>query len=62
MKKTVLVTGSSKGIGKEIAFIFGKKGYSIVLNGSKDKKALETTKKEFLQQHSDLDTVMKLIR
>ena len=58
MKKTVLVTGSSKGIGKVIAFIFGKKGYSIVLNGSKDKKALETTKKEFLQQGIDCIAVL----
>lgn len=47
---TVLVTGSSRGIGKAIAYAFGKKGYKIVLNGSKNKTALEQTKIEFLQQ------------
>lgn len=50
MAKTVLVTGSSRGIGKEIARLFGQKGYAVVLNGSKDKKALKNTKKEFSEQ------------
>ena len=34
-KGTVLVTGSSRGIGKAIAEAFGKKGYAVVLNGNK---------------------------
>ena len=58
MKKTVLVTGSSRGIGKAIAFIFGKKGYSVVLNGSKDIKALENTKKEFIKQGIDCIAIL----
>ena len=55
---TVLVTGSSRGIGKAIAYAFGKKGYKVVLNGSKNKIALEQTKKEFLQQDIDCIAVL----
>ncbi|MCO6018014.1 3-oxoacyl-[acyl-carrier-protein] reductase [Carnobacterium divergens] len=33
--KAVIVTGSSRGIGKAIALEFAKKGYNIVLNGRK---------------------------
>lgn len=58
MTKTVLVTGSSRGIGKEIARIFGQKGYAVVLNGSKDRKALENTKKEFLEQGIDCIAIL----
>ena len=31
-KKTVLVTGSSRGIGRAIAIAFAKKGYHVFLN------------------------------
>ena len=31
-KKTVLVTGASRGIGKAIAVKFAKKGYRVVIN------------------------------
>jgi len=37
---TVLITGSSRGIGFGIARQFAKKGYSIVLNGREDKERL----------------------
>jgi len=48
--KVVLVTGSSKGIGKAIAETFGKLGYCVALNGSKDKQALDYTYKEFTKK------------
>lgn len=34
--KTVIVTGSSRGIGKAIAYAFAKEGHNIVLNGRKE--------------------------
>lgn len=40
-KKTVLVTGSSRGIGKAIALAFGRAGYNIVLNAAKSAAQLE---------------------
>lgn len=48
--KTVLVTGSSRGIGKAIAFAFGKAGYRVVLNASRSQDAL-------LQTQSELETM-----
>lgn len=45
-RKTVLVTGSSRGIGKAIAVKYAKKGYNVVINCRKDKELLEKVKKE----------------
>lgn len=51
MKKTVLVTGSSRGIGKAIAFAFGKEGCQIILNASKSEKELNDTVDKFQKQN-----------
>lgn len=40
MSKTILITGSSRGIGKGIAEIAYQKGYQVILHGSKDSKEL----------------------
>lgn len=45
----VLVTGSSRGIGKAIAFAFAEEGALVILNGHKNKEALLTTYDEFMQ-------------
>lgn len=45
-KKTVLVTGSSRGIGKAIAVKFAKEGYQVVINGAHQEDVLQNTKKE----------------
>ena len=50
-KKTVLVTGSSRGIGKAIALKFAKEGYNVVINGANHKERLEKTKEEIVQQY-----------
>jgi 3-oxoacyl-[acyl-carrier protein] reductase len=46
MKKTVLVTGSSRGIGKAIAVKFAKEGYNVIINCVKNEEKLYETKKE----------------
>lgn len=43
MQKVVLVTGASSGIGKEIAKLFLKKGYSLILSG-RNQQGLEEFK------------------
>ncbi len=43
MNKTVLVTGSARGIGKAIALAFAKKGYTVVLNTKKSDDELNKT-------------------
>ena len=46
MKKTVLITGSSRGIGKAIALAFAAKGHQIVINCRSNCEAMEQTKAE----------------
>lgn len=46
MKKVVLITGSSRGIGRAIALRFAREGYSIALNGAHDIEALNEVEKE----------------
>ncbi|MDK2808141.1 MAG: 3-oxoacyl-[acyl-carrier protein] reductase [Clostridiales bacterium] len=45
-RKTVLVTGASRGIGKAIAVKYAKKGYNVVINCIKNEELLEKVKKE----------------
>lgn len=45
-KKTVLVTGSSRGIGKAIALKFAKEKYNIIINGANNRDNLDKTKSE----------------
>lgn len=45
-KKTVLVTGASRGIGKAIAIKFAKKGYNVVINCVNRTHLLEQVKRE----------------
>lgn len=43
--KNVLITGGSRGIGKEIALKFAKEGYDIIVNYVSDKTDTEELKK-----------------
>ena len=45
-RKTVLVTGASRGIGKAIAVKFAKKGYNVVISCVRREEQLLHTKKE----------------
>lgn len=45
-RKTVLVTGSSRGIGKAIAVKFAKKGFNVVINCASRGELLQKTKAE----------------
>jgi len=45
-RKTVLVTGSSRGIGKAIAVKFAKKGFNVVINCAHQEELLQKTKVE----------------
>ena len=47
-KKTVLVTGASRGIGRAIALTFAKQGYHVFLNCSHSVDELKTVQSEIL--------------
>lgn len=71
-RKTVLVTGSSRGIGKAIAVKFAKKGYNVVINCAHREDELLKTKDEletyqvsclaFLGDIGDYDATQELFR
>lgn len=42
-RRTVLITGSTSGVGKECALYFAKNGYNVVVNGANDENALGHT-------------------
>lgn len=46
MSKVVLVTGGTRGIGKQIAITFAKEGYDIAINYRTENESLSNTKKE----------------
>jgi 3-hydroxy acid dehydrogenase / malonic semialdehyde reductase len=52
MKKTIMITGASAGIGKAIAVIFAKNGYNLIITGRR-KERLEELEKE-LQAFSEI--------
>ena len=45
-RKTVLVTGASRGIGKAVAIKFAKKGYNVVISCVHRAEQLEQTRRE----------------
>ena len=52
--KTLLITGSSRGIGKAIAELAHKKGYRVIVHGKTDSEELEQT-------HKQLDGSLKAV-
>lgn len=44
--KTILVTGSSRGIGKAVAILAAAKGYKVIVHASSDSEELQATHKE----------------
>lgn len=46
MNKVALITGATRGIGKQIAMTLAKEGYDIALNYRKENEELENAKKE----------------
>ena len=46
LKKTVLITGGSRGIGKETSIEFAKNGYNVVINYVSGEKSALSLKEE----------------
>ena len=52
-KKVVVVTGASRGIGKEIALKYAENGYNVVINYVSDKTNVEELEKEFKEKGAE---------
>ena len=55
--RTVLITGSSKGLGKSLAFAFAQDGYNVILHG-RDERELKVVARRISETHADHETVM----
>ena len=55
MNKVVIVTGASRGIGREIAKGLARKGYKIIANFNKSEKQILELKKELEEEKINID-------
>lgn len=58
MEKVALITGASRGIGKQIAITLAKEGYNIALNYRSEKEGYEETKAEIEKYNVEVFPVM----
>lgn len=52
-RKTVLVTGASRGIGKEVALKYAENGYDIIINYVSDKTDVKALENEFKEKGAE---------
>ena len=56
MKKTVIVTGGARGIGKEITKVFAKRGYNVLINYNQSNKMAEILAKDLQNEGCNVRT------
>lgn len=56
--KVALITGSSRGIGREIALTFADNGANIIINSKDDNSALSAVKAELEEKGGDVTSVL----
>ena len=52
-RKTVLVTGASRGIGKEVALKYAENGYDVIINYVSDKTDVKALENEFKEKGAE---------
>lgn len=58
IKKNVLITGASRGIGRSTALLFADKGFHVFLNCNKSIEELQKVQQEIEQIHPDCSTIV----
>ena len=56
-EKTVLITGSSRGLGKSLALVFAENRYNVILHG-RDEQALKKVQESVLENNVECDVVI----
>lgn len=54
-KKIIIITGASKGIGREIAKTLAREGYTIIANYNKSEREAQKLKKELQEENKEID-------
>ena len=57
MSKVIVITGASRGIGKEIAKTLSKKGYQIIANYNKSEKEIKELKQELEKENINMEII-----
>lgn len=57
--RTILVTGSAKGLGKELILKFAKEGYNLIINYKNSKKEAHELKKYILEKYKTSVLIIK---
>ncbi len=57
-RKVALITGGSRGIGKQVAMKFAKKGFNIAINYVSDKTDVNSLESEIKSQNSEIEVLL----
>ena len=57
MSKTVLITGSSKGLGRSLALTFARNNYNVIIHG-RNRKRLEEVEQGVKEQNVECDVIV----
>jgi len=58
VKQTALITGGTRGVGKEIADMFKKRGYNVVITG-RDSNNAKLIAEEIKKKYPDKDGIVQ---